>query len=1093
MKKLLLLLIFVLVIFIPFILWSIQSSQELNVVILDKTVPTESYREHNGLTWLLNHLKYEQNTGNYSAETDYYGFVPNDSEKKHSVRPLPSSLTGTDLVYMADTYGVYQDDLPWTPNSRGERSELIYGGLLQEEWQTIKKHITTHPSTLVAEFNSFASPTEESVRKDITDFLSLDWTGWTGRYFEDLHRDNEELPIWMIERHEAFTGERWAYEESGFVLVHDWKEEIVVLSEKLNHVGASELRLAFTEAGKGFFGLEESPPYQYWFDIVTPYDEQDVLAYYDWDLTSDGKELLKKHQIPSQFAAVIHHRKNQSNLFYFAGDFVDINTVPSLTRFAGWSKWKALTSFEATSPDSSFFYRAYVPMMKKILQMENQEKIMNEQTFPSTSSGDASYSARIQGSTFEIYHNGNWEPVAIKGVNMGMGKPGTWPGEAAIKESEYYRWFEQIGEMNANTVRVYTLHPPDFYRALKRYNSEHDKPIYLMHGTWFNEDLLHELREKHPEADAYSSEIVEEFQTEWRNIVDAIHGQANIEERSGHAHGSYYTDISAYVIGWIIGIEWDPEMVHNMSLKYANQEDYNGTYIDSVNADGMEQWLAWQLDELVSYEQEQYGWIRPVSFTNWVTTDLLDHPAEPSESEDLAVVDPNKLKVKNEVSEVGMFASYHIYPYYPDFLNLEEKYTEFIDHRGERNNYAGYLKDLNAAHDLPILVAEFGVPASRGLTHVNPFGWNQGFLSEEEQGNILVHLYEDIVKEDMLGGLVFTWQDEWFKRTWNTMDYDNTDRRPYWSNAQTNEQQFGLLGFDRLKIKVDGEIDDWETDPLYPYSNGSLEQLFVDSDERYLYLRLDLSERVHMGEENLRPVFMFDVHPNQGNEQFMEIPSLKAFNTGIDFVLDIQGKDRANLLVDAYYDTFLFHYGVDLNMLSDQVTIPNRNSGMFNKIQLALNKEMTRPDTGETFDFVAYETGEFRYGNGNPQSEDYDSLADYYYSEDDTILEIRIPWALLNVKDPSQREIMGDLYKNGSEKELYQHLHRKEYIDGIKIAVLLLDNNNELKSSLPKIINSELNGQEMKLYSWEKWDVPLSEERLKQSYFILQEYWKTKN
>ena len=35
------------------------------------------------------------------------------------------------------------------------------------------------------------------------------------------------------------------------------------------------------------------------------------------------------------------------------------------------------------------------------------------------------------------------------------------------------------------------------------------------------------------------------------------------------------------------------------------------------------------------------------------------------------------------------------------------------------------------------------------------------------------------------------------------MDYDNPDRRPYWSNAQTGEQQFGLLSFDRHKVKVD--------------------------------------------------------------------------------------------------------------------------------------------------------------------------------------------------------------------------------------------------------------------------------------------------
>ena len=81
----------------------------------------------------------------------------------------------------------------------------------------------------------------------------------------------------------------------------------------------------------------------------------------------------------------------------------------------------------------------------------------------------------------------------------------------------------------------------------------------------------------------------------------------------------------------------------------------------------------------------------PMSFTNWVTTDLLQHPAEPDENEDLVSVNPNVIKSK-EIFFPGLFASYHIYPYYPDFLNFEEKYVEYIDHRGKKNNYAGYLQ-----------------------------------------------------------------------------------------------------------------------------------------------------------------------------------------------------------------------------------------------------------------------------------------------------------------------------------------------------------------------------------------------------------------
>src|SRR5699024_8064295 len=124
-------------------------------------------------------------------------------------------------------------------------------------------------------------------------------------------------------------------------------------------------------------------------------------------------------------------------------------------------------------------------------------------------------------------------------------------------------------------------------------------------------------------------------------------------------------------------------------------------------------------------------------------------------------------------------------------------------------------------------------------------GANQGFHSEKDQGGYLKSLFEDIVEEQTAGGLVFTWQDEWFKRTWNTMDYDNPDLRPFWDNIQTNEQHFGLLSFepqtDETLIYIDGDIKEWkrnEISPLYDSNEHLIEKLFVTHDETALYIRV---------------------------------------------------------------------------------------------------------------------------------------------------------------------------------------------------------------------------------------------------------------
>lgn len=90
--------------------------------------------------------------------------------------------------------------------------------------------------------------------------------------------------------------------------------------------------------------------------------------------------------------------------------------------------------------------------------------------------------------------------------------------------------------------------------------------------------------------------------------------------------------------------------------------------------------------------------------------------------------------------------------------------------------------------------------------------------------------------EELLGGLIFSWQDEWFKRTWNTVDYDDPDRWPYWSNVQTNEQRFGILSFDRNLVQIDGKTDEWQEEDLLLTTEDLT--LHVKIDETYLYLTI---------------------------------------------------------------------------------------------------------------------------------------------------------------------------------------------------------------------------------------------------------------
>ncbi|KAB7666899.1 hypothetical protein [Bacillus sp. B1-b2] len=1066
-----LILLFVGLLSSPFWLWQLKSANELNILIMDKTVPDDTYREHSGLVWLLNNQKYLKPNGEpYYKQSDYKGFKPT-GDGEYKISELPESLDKYDVIYMTDQYGVYEEEF-YGSNTLGERSNQIYGGLQVEDVEKVENALfQSKNKTLIAEFNTFASPTSDEAREKITNLLNVSWSGWIGRYFPDL--EGEEVPVWVKENYEETFQEKWSFTGSGLVFINK-DDHVFVLSGK--ELDGEEVRFATTTQGKESLNQSIKSEYGYWFDIVSANDEQDILANYTLPVSDKGKKVLDGYGLPSTFPAIIKNANEQYSSYYFAGDYADEAEVPSIYETVGLDVWKKFITYR-----NSFYWNTYVPIMKSILKdglhndsalKKNKVETMKENNFILNSKTNDEY--------VQVLKDGKWTNLVVKGVNMGISKPGAFPGETAITKEEYMRWFKDIGAMHANTIRIYTLHPPAFYEALYEYNQLAEEPLYLFHGAWINEEILVDKQ------DAYAEEVQNDFETELKYMIDIVHGNATLPERVGHASGEYTLDISKYVLGYMIGIEWDPKVVKNTDELYKGKSQLKGTYFETENGSPFEIWLAGMMDETAKYEADNYQWQHTMSFTNWVTTDLLDHPAEPAEKEDMAVVDPNHIK-KTDKFYGGLFASYHVYPYYPDFLNFEESYSSYINKQGKQSNYAAYLHDLREAHNMPVLIAEFGVPSSRGKTHDNINVMNQGFLSETQQGNMDREMFQMILDENYAGGLVFTWQDEWFKRTWNTMDYDDPDRRPYWSNIQTNEQHFGLLSFDPGKyeptIYVDGNTEDWDrlnVSPIYTASSESsvLKTVHVTSDEQQVNIRLDYNAALDLSKDHT--YLLLDTIDNQGQTTIKLSNNEVKTDFGVDFLIDISDKDSSEMFVDSYYDSFTYHYGSILKMIEEETYARNKASGIFNPIRLTLNKELEIPDT--KIPFQSYVTGKLTFGSGNPNDKDFNSLTDISISNDKKTLEIRIPWALLNVKDPSQKEIMADLWEKG--------LEGSEYTEGIRMAVVM-EKDKSVISSLPELKDQNMiMADSTQLYTWDKWEEPAFHERLKSSYYILQDYFQ---
>jgi hypothetical protein len=153
-------------------------------------------------------------------------------------------------------------------------------------------------------------------------------------------------------------------------------------------------------------------------------------------------------------------------------------------------------------------------------------------------------------------------------------------------------------------------------------------------------------------------------------------------------------------------------------------------------------------------------------------------------------------------------------------------------------------------------------------------------------------------------------------------------------------------------------------------------------------------------------------------------------------------------------------------MLEEDPEYQFKDSGVFRPVYLCLSREIYLPEDKKTVPLKKYETGGLKYGNANPSSKDYDSLADFAYKTN--VVEIRIPWQLLNIMDPSTRMAMGDLHKSGINPIK---------IEGVYVSFLSL---NEGIKETP----------DYAFFTWKEWQKPAYHERLKKSYNIIKRGFK---
>ncbi len=658
----------------------------------------------------------------------------------------------------------------------------------------------------------------------------------------------------------------------------------------------------------------------------------------------------------------------------------------------------------------------------------------------------------------------------IKGVDLGSGVPGKWTTDYAIDKATYLRWFKQIQEMGANTIRIYSVQSDVFYDAFYEYNSNKVVPLYLLQGVAVNDYIQNSYR------DGYNEEFCDSFLTDCKNAVDVVHGNKkfSLGRKAAAGSGSYRKDVSKWTIGYIWGIDWEGKTIAYTNQKFENDANYcsyQGEYIYTTEEAGaFEAMLAYVADMTIRYESKKYKEQRLFAFSNHPVTDPFEYPKEVTiNTNKHSKFDVEKIKCTEKVIS-GQFASYHVYPYYPDFLKYMDDWSILGIEKSD-NNYRSYLTALNNHHLYPVIISEFGIPTGRGISNADAStGRNSGNMSEAAQGDAIVKCYEDIKAAGCSGSCIFVWQDEWLRRTWNTMYAVDTSRSAYWSDFQTSGQYFGLMAMDPGKEKsicyVDGDMTEWISDDIV-IENENI-SLAVKYDEKYIYI---MTKKNSFNLEDDVLYIPIDVTPKSGSN-YCKNYDIK-FEDEADFLVVINGRENSRVQVQERYEALRSTYSdiVYSKNAYEKGNIPDLTSPEFVNIDMLYDVRYTiipevfdvTPAYMQVTPFV-YETGKLRYGNANPESAEFDSLADFCASGD--YIEVKLPWQLLNFADPSRMQIHDDYYDGNYGIE---HIT----IEGISIGVGMDGNRIPMEF--------------VELEGWE--NKPTYHERLKSSYYVMKELW----
>jgi hypothetical protein len=373
MKKTLLIVVIIMaVIFalpvINLIRWTFQSKRPMDIILVDKTVPTLERQKHRSFNWILANerfVKKEKKTS-YSYKKDYYGFIPTRPLREklwlrndYRLAEVINLADKNDAIYLADTYGVFFND--WYKGiNKSRKSRRLYGGLNNTDFLLIKE-MKDRNKLIIMEYNSFDYPTAQFESYRTQEKLGITFSGWTGKYFSSLDTTSEEFPIWMTAMYRKQYKKPWAFSKPGIVIL---KEKVIIVLEEGTHLKNAMPHIITDSAYCVKYGVPGSVAFDKWFDIIDPL-ENNIVSKFKIETTPIGDTLLLNNILSNEFPAVVQEPVTQK-IYYFSGDFANTNVPFWTCRFKGVDKLKGILYSDKPNDTRRFFWLYYKPLINGI-------------------------------------------------------------------------------------------------------------------------------------------------------------------------------------------------------------------------------------------------------------------------------------------------------------------------------------------------------------------------------------------------------------------------------------------------------------------------------------------------------------------------------------------------------------------------------------------------------------------------------------------------------------------------------------------------------------------------------------------------------